>query len=93
MLAANALTEPNAFALTLLVWKKGRELNGWFFWSNLVTVAFTLSDASWASVPVLSPVRLGCFGSIAAFITTLKVALILRFSMKLPVLSDGFRCG
>ena len=59
----------------------------------MVTVAFTLSDASWASVPVRSPVRLGCLGSMAAFITTVNVALWRKFSMKLPVESDGFSLG
>ena len=44
-------------------------------------------------MPTLSPDLLAYLGNIAAFITTLNVARYLRFSMKLPVESDGLSWG
>ena len=52
-----------------------------------------LSEAIYASVPVLGIELLGCLGCMAAFITTVNAARCLIFSMKLAVESDFLSCG
>ena len=47
-----------------------------------------LSEAIWASVPVRGMLLLGYFGYMAAFITTVKAARYLIFSIKLAAESD-----